>query len=335
MPSDFNRARYILPKFRPGSYAAMMKTIQNSLTFDLSDIAKYRLHVLDHMEQFGYRSAMNAFGVKKSTLYDWRKVFLQSQKRIFALVPKSTRPKKLRRMQIDPQILLFIKAVREQYGQVGKKKLKLLVDEYAVSIGKKSLGTTAIEKIIRRNHWTFPGKRKWKRRGGLKKTHQRYAPKKNTPGYIEMDSITIFVMSKRHCFITAIDVVTRFAWCKKVSGLTAKNARETFEAFKEQYSWPIRCVQTDNGSEFLGEFHANLEGWQIKHIFIYPRSPRINGVVERFNRTIQEEFLNRCDTIIYDEDLFCIKLNAYLSWYNTKRPHASLGYVSPASYQIS
>src|SRR5258708_8739531 len=142
------RLRYRHPK----SYGFLMKTIENSLAFDTSDVAKFRLHVLSHMEQYGWKSAVNAFGVKKSTLYDWRKRFIQSRKRLVSLVPTSTRPKRVRQMQISPEILSFIRTVREQYGRVGKKKLKLLVDAYAQGTGRKSVGTTAIEKIVRRNH---------------------------------------------------------------------------------------------------------------------------------------------------------------------------------------
>jgi hypothetical protein len=335
MAEYFTHTRYLFPKLKPHQYALWMKTLHNSLTFDTSDIAKFRLHALDHMEKYGWRSTVDAFGIKKSTLYDWRKAFRLSYKKLVSLVPTSTRPHHVRQMQIEPEILTFIRAVREQYGRVGKKKLKLLVDEYAKEVGCQSLGTTAIEKLIRRNHWSFEGKRKWKRKFALKKAHQKHAPKEIRPGYIEMDSITIYMMSKRHCFMTVIDVVTKFAWVAKVTGLTSLNAKTTFQEFSLHYGKPIHTVQTDNGSEFLKDFHLYLEEQHIKHVFIYPRSPKINGVIERFNRTIQEEFLNRCDEISYDPERFRVKLNEYLDWYNHKRPHTSLGYVSPANYQTN
>lgn len=335
MEGFFAQPRYVFPTLTKAGYALWMKTLDNSLRFDTSDVAKFRLHVLDHMAKYGWKSAVNAFGVKKSTLYDWRKAFVTSQKRLVSLVPKSTRPHRVRQMQVNPKILSFIKAVRQQYGKVGKKKLKLLTDAYAQEQGLKCVGTTAIEKIVRRNHWYFEGKRTWKRKYALKKKHRRYAPKEANPGYIEMDSITIVMLSKRHCFITAIDVVTKFAWCRKVTGLTAKNALVTFQEFVHHYPYAIHTIQTDNGSEFLADFHQFLENNHINHHFIYPRSPKINGVIERFNRTIQEEFLNRCEEITYDPHQFSVKLSAYLNWYNNQRPHASLGYLSPVRYQLS
>ena len=94
----------------------------------------------------------------------------------------------------------------------------------------------------------------------------------------------------------------------------------------------IRVIQTDNGSEFLGEFDSFLEENHILHQFIYPRSPKINGVVERFNRTIQEEFIERSEEIFYDETVFKKKLTDYIIWYNTKRPHYALKLQTPDAY---
>ena len=102
--------------------------------------------------------------------------------------------------------------------------------------------------------------------------------------------------------------------------------------FMAKYPYPIREVQTDNGHEFLGEFDDYLQTQNIPHQFIYFHSPRINGVVERFNRTIQDEFLNRNDELWYDLHLFDRKLAGYLEWYNTKRPHHSLDLKSPVIY---
>jgi len=82
----------------------------------------------------------------------------------------------------------------------------------------------------------------------------------------------------------------------------------------------------------LGEFDEYLIQSQIKHEFIYLKSPKINGVVERFNRSLKEEFIQRNDDIIFDKLKFNQKLTNYLIWYNTKRPHYSLGQISPFEY---
>ena len=147
-----------------------------------------------------------------------------------------------------------------------------------------------------------------------------------------MDSIIIYVLGRKYCFITAIDIVTKFAWVKLTTNLSSKQARLALIGFGDQYDQSLRVIQTDNGSEFLGEFDDYLNQTQIRHEFIYQKSPKVNGVVERFNRTIQEEFINRNDEILYDPKKFNQKLTNYLIWYNTKRPHYSLGQISPLEY---
>ncbi|MBN1263029.1 MAG: transposase [Candidatus Pacebacteria bacterium] len=51
---------------------------------------------------------------------------------------------------------------------------------------------------------------------------------------------------------------------------------------------------------------------KIKHKFIYPRLVKVNAFIERFNRTIQEEFIKRNDEIYYDLKAFQVKLDKYL-----------------------
>lgn len=132
--------------------------------------------------------------------------------------------------------------------------------------------------------------------------------------------------------MSVIDIYTKFALVSLVDHQRAVNAREIFQQFQLRYSISVHTVQTDNGSEFLGVFHEYLEEQKIKHIFIYPHSPRINGVVERFSRTIQEEFIDRSDDLYFDIPAFEVKLTKYLSWYNTTRPHSALHYQAPLQF---
>lgn len=333
MPSDFNKKVYILPKLGKGSYTTLMKLIGNSLKFDLSDPAKFRLCVLDYYYKYGWRATVDAYKIGKSTLYDWKKLFEQSRKRLNSLVPLSTRPYNTRVMQTDPRLVDFIKSVRVQYGNVSKYKLRVFVDEYARQLNTNPLSASVIGKVIKRKNFFFEGKTKQKKKR-IKLLYPRLkrAPKETLPGYVEMDSVTIYVTSRRYYFITAIDVATKVAWAKLTTTLTSSQALIALQEFISYYKHPLRVIQTDNGHEFLGEFTKHIETTNIKHEFIYPRSPKINGVVERFNRTIQEEFIQREQEDIYNTDQFSKRLAQYLIWYNTKRPHQALNYMTPENY---
>lgn len=332
MPADFHHKRYILPKLPRWKYGLLMKTLENSLAFEASDIAKFRLHVINHHAKHGLQSALDAFGVKKSTFYDWKKAYESSRRRIVSLVPKSTRPHLVRKMETDWQLVEFIKQMRQDYGNVGKNIIKPFLDAYAKEIGISSIGLTTIGKVIKRRGFTFEERLKLRRTNKYRKLRTRKSPKVTSPGFIQMDSILVYVNRERHLFMSAIDIFTKFALVRKVASLSSLGAKEVYLAFKAATPTPIHTVQTDNGSEFLAAFHDHLEEAGIKHQFIYPRLVRVNSIVERFNRTIQEEFINRNDEIYYDNVAFEKKLSEYLYWYNYKRPHASLNYMSPMAF---
>lgn len=330
MPSDFHHIEYVRPKYSRKDYHALMVSLRNCFSFEESNIAKFRFRVLEHYYKYGWKAACDAFKVKKSSLFNWKNTYEKSGKKLNSLVPKSTRPKNLRRMTVDMRLFNFIKEMREQYGRVSKYKLKIFLDEYAKSIGATSYGYEKIAKIIRRNHYFFdPPKRQKKKVKPLYPRLKR-SPKQTTPGYLEMDSITLWIAGRRYCFITVIDIFAKFAWCKLTRTLSSRTAKEALLEFRKQYPHQIREIQTDNGSEFLGEFDLYLREGNIPHQFTYPRSPKVNGVVERFNRTIQEEFLSRCDDLYTgDMESFDQHMVNYLTWYNTRRPHHSLKMQTP------
>lgn len=332
MPADFHKRVSILPRFSRGDYHALMVSFRNMSGFEENDVAKFRLKVLQHYYDFGWKAAVSAYDAKKSTLFGWKKKFEKSGRKLISLVPRSTKPKHTRLMVVDPRLAIFIKSMRETYGPVSKYKIKPFLDEYARTLGITGYGREKIGKIIKRNHYFFETRPRTKRRVKPLIPRLRQAPKQTEPGYIEMDSITLYVNNKKYYFVTVIDIVTKFAGVTLTKSLTSRAAKQALVEFTAKYSYTIREVQTDNGHEFLGEFDDYLQVQKIPHQFIYFHSPKINGVVERFNRTIQDEFINRNDELWYDLDLFNQKLTGYLQWYNTLRPHHSLDLKPPIIY---
>ena len=116
--------------------------------------------------------------------------------------------------------------------------------------------------------------------------------------------------------------------------LTSRNMKDFSSKFKEVSPLAIKSWQKDNGPENLGEFEAELKRERIPHSFSYPRSPKINASLERYKRTIQEEFIDNNLDIIQDKPLFQERLADYLIFYNTQRPHKSLGLKSPVEYLV-
>ncbi|MGH2611514.1 MAG: integrase core domain-containing protein [Rhabdochlamydiaceae bacterium] len=310
-----------------------MKTLENSFAVEVSDVAAYRLHILNHFYKYGREATLDAFKVKQSTLYDWKRAYETSGKRVISLVPKSTAPQHVRVMETDWRLMEFIKQMRKEHGNIGKSMLKPFVDAYAKEKEISTIGETTIGKIIKRRRFTFEEKvYPQKQANRFKKLRTRKSPKVTTPGFIQMDSVVVYINYEKHLFMCVLDIFTKFAHVVNVENLLSATAARVFKEFQKLNPTPIHTMQTDNGSEFLKSFHAYLEEEHIKHQFIYPRMPKINAYIERFNRTIQEEFIMRNDEIFYDQKAFAQKLTNYLYWYNYQRPHASLKYVSPMTF---
>jgi transposase InsO family protein len=89
-------------------------------------------------------------------------------------------------------------------------------------------------------------------------------------------------------------------------------------------------VQTDNGQEFGSAFHWHLIDKGIGHIKIKPRTPRLNGKVERSHRIDSEEFYRLLEgEVIDDARLFETRLHEWEHYYNYDRPHGALNGPTP------
>jgi len=87
----------------------------------------------------------------------------------------------------------------------------------------------------------------------------------------------------------------------------------------------------DGESEFQNAFERECQRRGIKLFVLPPRSPKLNGHLERAQRTYTEEFYEVTDTNFNMPELN----QALLSWenvYNTIRPHQSLVYLTPVEY---
>jgi len=149
-------------------------------------------------------------------------------------------------------------------------------------------------------------------------------------GYIQGDTVETIEGGIRRYTISLIDVKLKVAHSKTFTGKLAKYALEIFKEFQLLLPVAVHRVQTDNGSEFEGVFDQYLTRKKIKHLWTYPRCPKINSVIERYNRSIQEEWMESYLDEIDDTIQFNKRLKEYLYFYNNLRVHESLQLKTPA-----
>jgi len=303
--------------------------------FDESEVAKQRLKIIRFYERYGDAATKEAFGADRKVIHVWRKRLRQSEGRIGALAPDSTRPRRLRRMQSDERIVKFIREYRHKYGRLGKEKLKVLLDTYCAEQGIPTVSESTIGKIIKRHKFFFQRSGRVyhdpsiKRPEHPKRHRVKRAPRYTEPGHLQADSSVLHETGITRYLISAVDIAAKFALTACYSSLSSRAAKDFMKRLVLLCPVAIRSVQSDNGSEFLGEFDAYLGTLQIEHRFSYPRCPKINSCVERYNRTIKEEFVAQNLGVIHDLRLFRQRLAEYLIFYNFIRPHKSLSKKTP------
>src|SRR3989344_3145151 len=224
MPADFNHKRYSGPKYSRQTYTVWMKTLTSSAVYDAHDPVAFRLKVIEHARDFGWKAAVSAFGIGKSTLYDWKHSYRDGKGAIAAVIPVSTRPKHLRQMQTDPQVCAFIQSIRESDYPMSKYKIKPLLDAYCAHLEIASIATATIGKVIKKHRWFGARKTAIKRHNRYHGVRRKYAPKTTTPGHVEMDSIILYVAGNRWNFMSLIDVATRYGHCAVVTSVSSHEA---------------------------------------------------------------------------------------------------------------
>lgn len=251
--------------------------------------------------------------------------------------PFQSQPKDDQVVSYRVEVLSFFK----EFGLTATKKA-FKVSKTTIYRWQKTFSVSTIGKIIKRNHFFFQKQGRiyhnpasgWAKRKPAKRLRARYSPKPTEFGYLQMDTVFKIIEGVRSYFYSAIDVKLKFGLSLAYSRLNSQHTLDFFRKVELVYPLKIKSVQTDNGLEFLGIFDQYPQKNRIPHFFIYPRCPKINGVVGRYQRTIQEEFLEPNLDLIHNPKLFSDKLAEYLLFYNLTRPHHALGFKSPLNYLV-
>ncbi len=130
---------------------------------------------------------------------------------------------------------------------------------------------------------------------------------------------------------TAADVVSRKVVVMAQDRATSRAAERVLAVVLERLGFPVRALQIDGGSEFKAIFETTCADLRISLFVLPPRSPKLNGHVERAHRTHQEEFYDLTeipDSLPAHNAL----LRQWEEIYNRVRPHEALDYLTPNEY---
>ena len=297
----------------------------------ITEQAKYRMRILIHWEKHGLASTVDAFGILRRTLFNWKRLLKEGGGKIEALNPKSKTPKQKRKRIWDYRILEEIKRLRgrDVHPNLGAEKLHPLVVDFCKSLNIKCPGSTTIERLITDMGGlrTFP--EKVSHFGKIKRANRQKVlrkPKDLIPQYpghvVALDTIEKQRNGYRMYLLTAIDIHSRTTFEIATKSHSSKTFAHFFYLIMQMFPYEIKNVLTDNGSEFKKYLNELLNQNNITHYHTYPKTPKMNAHCESFNGTIQEEFVDyNVDLLFDDTTKFNEKLKEYLTFYNTKRVH--------------
>ena len=340
---------YLVEGFVTG-YARKYMNTTNITHHPYRATIEWRIKIINFYERYGPIATKEAFGTSRSTVYLWKQKLTKNHGRLVALAPTSRAPNNHRHRMINPRVANFITEQRQLHPNLGKDKLAGLLQAVCAGWSIPTPSTSTVGRII----GDLKAQGRLPKRGSLylsartgrliqrtnhsllrKRRRGDYRPKE--PGdLVQIDTIVRFIDGiKRYC-VTAVDVYGRFAFAYGYKSPSSANAADFLAKLQAVAPFMVKRVQTDNGSEFYKYFHQACEVKNIVHFWNYPRSPKMNARVERFNRTIQEEFMDTDRYLMADDiELWNKKLMDWLIWYDTERPHYALGQISPMSYLIS
>ncbi len=337
---------YVESYYKSG-YSRFMKHVHDVFDHSNRGSIEKRLEIIQFFEEFGAEATRRAFSKARFTIFLWKQKLAKSGGKLSALAPGDKTPIRKRKRLTHPFILDFILKYRADHPGADKTTITPVLAMACQHAGVKSVSEFTVGRIIH----------DLKERGRLPKSNKiainarfdklvvrKQKPRKKArrkgflpqqPGdLIQMDTVCIFTDGIKRYIFTAIDIRTRFAFAYAYKSNSSASGSDFLDKFLLVAPFATRRVQTDNGSEFAKYFEQVCEEKGVVHFFNYPEHPEANGYLERFNRTVQKQFVNRYIDILEEPDDFNRELMEYLIWYNVEKPHRGIGNLPPLRYYL-
>ena len=269
------------------------------------------------------------YGTSRQSLHAWRRRF--EQQGMAGLADRSRRPKNSPN-RVVAEVEALICQLRRAHPRWGARRICY---ELAQRNVQPAPSRATVHRVLLRNGLVDPQAQQHKRK------YKRW--QRATPMHLwQLDIVGGLPLADgRECkLLTGIDDHSRFVVIAAV--LPAPSGRAVCEAFAtamRRYGVPSE-VLTDNGGQFSGRHHrpqpvevlferiCRENG--IAQRLTKPRSPTTTGKIERFHRTLREEFLNHVAPFESPEAAQAA-VDAWVSAYNHQRPHQALDMATPAS----
>ena len=278
-----------------------------------------------------------AAGISRATYYRWSKRYRELG--LEGLEAQSKRPERLRVPEWDDSLVARVLSLRIQYPLFGKDKIHILLKrEHGITTSQSTVGrilTKLVEQSKVQPVGFYTGKYNPKPR--IFNNYAQRIPrgwKSRKPGeLVQVDHMSVGIdnSGKWIKHFEAMCPTTRYSVGKAYRKASSNNAANFLDFLEKELPFPLLSIQVDGGSEFMGDFEQACRSKKIPLYVLPPRSPKMNGRVERGNGTVKSEFY-KLYTHRNTLEAINVHLSDYKAFYNTFRPHASLQGLTPMEY---
>ena len=281
----------------------------------LSREARQRLKWFDYCRSHNQNARLTCryFGISPSPFYRWKKRY---------------DPKHFRQPAYSVELAEAVLGLREEYPRWGKDRLVILLRREgstcpASTVGRilKKLTGRGVLKEPLPNHISA-GKSQRQHPYAVRKPKDYVAAKE--PGdIVEVDTLDVRPLPGM--------VLKHFTAREAHTGATSHTAAAFTDARLRRTPFPIKVIQVDGGSDFQDAFEEECQRRGIELFALPPRSPKLNGRVERAQRTHAEEFYEVANTTSDISELNQALLKRE-EVYNTVRPHQAPAHLTPQQF---
>ncbi len=300
----------------------------------LSRAARGRLEWIIFWERSGKNVTLTArhFGIARKTFYHWSARF--EERFLHGLEEESRAPRTRRQKEYTPRQYERVVTLRREHLRYGKFKLLALYREAYPEDWQ--ISSWKVQCIIHASGLYYrPQKQaRLNRKRARSRARKRITelPARPVSGFLLcLDTIVQYWNSQKRYILTAIDRHTKVAFARMYQTHSSATSEDFLHRLHYLLDGQIQNVQTDNGSEFHKHFDAACDRLGLAHYWSRVKTPKDNAVNERFNRTLQEEFI-QLGNLRSDTTQFNRLLTDWLVEYNFRRPHQALRYMPPMNF---
>jgi transposase InsO family protein len=243
------------------------------------------------------------------------------------------------RQQSRPQgLAAAVERLRLDHPMWGKEKLGPILRDQGFATSNATVGRIIGDLIRRGRVQAVPAliRKVAARSPSKKRPHAIRKPKDvlfEKPGdVVQIDTLSIYPLpgvTIKH--FNAYDPFAKWTVARPCKQATARNAASFLDKVLLEMPDPIKAIQIDGGSEFMAEFEQVCADRNLPLYVLPPRSPKLNGAVERCNGAWRYEFY-ACVDLPLRIDKIAELVAAFQHLYNHHRPHGALAGKTPAQY---